>query len=210
MLLLCEDPFILSFTKYVGTQISEIVLEVVLLWTAPILCRKVLKKASVLSLDIEKSSFLAMSKHCIFHSWSPKWVGFWTFSLGLHLLFGRWYCSWDPAEQLGGVRSGSHCHYLSTRPLHRNQCEGSWRLHAHSLPWGGRTWTQEVGNCRFCSDPLLSLGCGRTNCVHGNCLSRASESGDCYQFNIHSSHCLVQLNWSLLSCLDGQEDHRAY
>lgn len=96
--ILCEDPFILSFTKYLGTQISEIVLKVVLMLTAPILCRKLLKKASVLSFDVEKSSFLAMSKRCVFCSWSPKWVGFWTFSLSLRLLFGRWYCSWDPAE----------------------------------------------------------------------------------------------------------------
>lgn len=48
---LLGDP--LSFTKYLGTQVSEILLKVVPLLTAPILRRKALKKASVLSFDTE-------------------------------------------------------------------------------------------------------------------------------------------------------------
>lgn len=137
---LLGDPFILSLLniwEHWYLKLSS------LCWLPPFCVGRLWRRRQC-SFYTEKSSFLAVSKCCVFHSWTQKWVGFWTFFLSLHLLFGRWYHSLDPAEQPGRA-------VAPVCPLHRKWCEGSWRLH-HLLgacPGWGVDMDTKNRKCRF-------------------------------------------------------------
>lgn len=113
----------------------------------------VLKNTSVLSFEVEKSSFLSNEQTLHFLQLRFN-VSMLLNLLHFFLIGGTLGSRWGSSlGQCAAVPTAAP----STLPLHRNQWEGSCRWCAWGLPDWERTRTETVGSFEFCSDPLLDV-----------------------------------------------------